>query len=173
MLGFKGDARGLPASGFESERPNIPGGAKLGRRGLREVPAVIDLPLVVCVRERGPDQRDHGVLVREEPHDAGAAFDLFVQPLEQVRGPDLPPVLLGKNHERENLVLRGLHQGSHLRQPGPELGYDIIPRSGHRGLIRLGKDRAEDRGGHLGLGLSHVGEDVPDEVDPATLVPGS
>ncbi|MET3769894.1 hypothetical protein ABIB15_002598 [Marisediminicola sp. UYEF4] len=39
--------------------------------------------------------------VREDTDVVGAAFDLFVDSLERVRGPDLPPVSLRECSERE------------------------------------------------------------------------
>jgi hypothetical protein len=46
----------------------------------------------VHVGQDGADEADDSGVVREDPDDAGAAFDLFVDPLQRIRRPDaLPP----------------------------------------------------------------------------------
>jgi hypothetical protein len=49
---------------------------------LGQVAAIGDLPFVVDVGQDGADEADHGWLVGEDADDAGAAFDLLVDPLE-------------------------------------------------------------------------------------------
>ena len=48
------------------------------------------------VGEDGSDETDHGGLVGEDADDAGAAFDLLVDPLDRVGGPDRRPVAAGE-----------------------------------------------------------------------------
>jgi hypothetical protein len=67
-------------------------GVEGGHGVLGEVAAVRGLPLVVHVGEHGPDESNHVGLVGEDSDDSGSALDLFVDPLEGVRGPDLGPV---------------------------------------------------------------------------------
>ena len=44
--------------------------------------------------QHGASEPEEGSGVREDADDVGAAFDLLVDPLERVRGPDLTPVAL-------------------------------------------------------------------------------
>jgi hypothetical protein len=49
----------------------------------------------------GADETDDRDAVGEDADDVGAAADLFVQPLERVVAPQLPPVLLWEARESE------------------------------------------------------------------------
>ena len=61
---------------------------------LAEVAAVGAVPFVVLLDQDVPGEAQQRGGVRERADDVGAAFDLLVDPLEGVRGPDLTPVLL-------------------------------------------------------------------------------
>jgi hypothetical protein len=56
-------------------------------------------------------------------------LELLVEPLEQVGGPDLSPLLGGEGGEGEDLLFRPLHEGSTLSEP-------VLQGGGH--LVRLG-----------------------------------
>src|SRR5690348_8030928 len=53
-----------------------------------QVAAVAGLPFVVHVGQNGAGEGGDGGRVGKEPDDAGATFDLLVDPLQRVRGPD-------------------------------------------------------------------------------------
>jgi len=68
-----------------------------------------DGPLVVLFGEDGADEADDRGAVGEDADDVGAAADLFVEPLERVVAPELPPVLLREAGEGEQIG-RGLFE---------------------------------------------------------------
>ena len=74
------------------------------------------------VGQHGADEPDDGGVVREDPDDAGAAFDLFVDPLERVGAPDLLPLRFREGGEGEDLGLGVVHQGA-------DLGKEVASRS--------------------------------------------
>src|SRR4051812_27888721 len=51
--------------------------------GLAEIMAPHQ-PLVVLLREQGPEQPDHGSTIREDAHHRAAPLELFVEPLDGV-----------------------------------------------------------------------------------------
>ena len=59
---------------------------------LGEVAAVGDGPFVVGLDQDGAGEAEQGFGVGEDTDDVGAAFDLLVDPLQGVGGPDLLPV---------------------------------------------------------------------------------
>jgi hypothetical protein len=50
----------------------------------------------VLFSEDRADESEHCVVVGDDADDVGPPFDLLVDPLERVRGPDLAPVMGGK-----------------------------------------------------------------------------
>ena len=84
------------------------------------------------------------------PDDAGAAFDLLVEPLERVGRPDLAPVRSRERGEGEDLGLGVVHQRADLGEPGGELVADLVPGCVAIGVgVGLGEDGAEHRGDHV------------------------
>ncbi len=75
---------------------------------LAEVAAASTVPLVVLLDKNVPGQAQERGGVGESANDVGASFDLPVDTLERVRGPDLSPVLLRESAEREDVILRVL-----------------------------------------------------------------
>jgi hypothetical protein len=69
------------ASSDFGDDSSIAGRVELGHRALGQVATVRDLPFVVGVVQHGSDEADDGGLVGEDADDAGAAFDLTVEPL--------------------------------------------------------------------------------------------
>jgi hypothetical protein len=57
--------------------------------------AMLEL-LVVGLHQHRPDQPSDALLIREDAYDVSPALDLFVEPLERIRGVQLRPVLGGK-----------------------------------------------------------------------------
>ena len=57
------------------------------------------------VGQDSADEADDGALVGEDAHHAGSAFDLLVDPLDGVVGPDLGPVRPRERGERQDLGL--------------------------------------------------------------------
>ena len=80
---------------------------------------------------------------------------------------------LGEHREREDLDLRGVHQGPDLGVAGGELALDFVPLLAHRGQVGLGEDRAEQGRDHVGVGLGYQREQVANVVDPAPLMPSA
>lgn len=83
MVGIEVDPRCLLAALDRGDNNSIAVGVEQVHRTLREVAAVAGLPLVVHVGQDGSDEADDGGVVREDPDDAAASFDLFVDPLER------------------------------------------------------------------------------------------
>ena len=110
---------GGPSSAIDGQRAIDPvcgaGAARRPRRGLELHVAVLELPLVVLLEQDGADQPDDGRLVREDADDIGPPLDLLVQPLQRVRAVQLGPVLDGKGHVGEHLVLSVVHECGELR----------------------------------------------------------
>ena len=59
----------------------LAGWGELGHGALREIAAVADLPFVVGLDQDRPGEAEQRLGVGEDPHDIGAALDLFVEPL--------------------------------------------------------------------------------------------
>jgi hypothetical protein len=58
-------------------------------RALGEVATVADLPFVMGLDQHGPSEAKQRLRVGEDSHDAGAALDLLVEPLQGVGRPGL------------------------------------------------------------------------------------
>ena len=67
--------------------------------GFGEVAAFGDCHSSWVSSEDGADEAEDGGVVGEDADDVGAALDLFVDPLERVRRPDLAPVGVGEGGE--------------------------------------------------------------------------
>ena len=81
-----------------------------------EVAAVAGFPLVVLLdQDRASKPQERGG-VGKDSDDVGAAFDLFIDPFQQVRGTDLSPVSLRKNGEGEEVGPRGDRPQQHRRR---------------------------------------------------------
>ena len=107
-----------------------------------QVATVADLPLVVGVVEVGSDEADDGGVVGEDADDAGAVFDLAVDPFDRVGRPDLGPVLPGEGGEGEDLGL--WPHPSTVRSWGSygRVGLGPGPRPGRRRWHRVGRTRS-------------------------------
>jgi hypothetical protein len=73
----------MSVAGFDcGDESSIAARVDLGHGSFGEVAAVGDLPLVVEVVQHRSDEADDAGLIREDPDDAGSAFDLAVDPLD-------------------------------------------------------------------------------------------
>ncbi len=111
--------------------------------------------------------------VGEHADDVGAALDLLVDPFEGVGGPDLAPVGLRGRRERQQVVLRLAEHRLDLGQLPAEHASDDIELLLDVLGIRLGEDRADRRGDHLGVALRHDRQDVAHEMHAASLPTGA
>jgi hypothetical protein len=75
-------------------------------------------PFVVLLGQDGADQVDDRCPVGEDSNDVGAASDLAVKALRGAFGPDLPPDLLRKGGEREDVGAGDLKVLGDGRKPG-------------------------------------------------------
>src|SRR5271165_32094 len=91
------------------------------------VAGALDGPFVVLFEQDGADQPDDGVVVGEDADDVGPALDLAVESFETVVGVDLRPVLGGKAHVGEDVILGFVHEGGELGELGSELIGDPAP----------------------------------------------
>jgi hypothetical protein len=93
-----------------------------------------------------PDQAQHRLAVGKDPDHVGAPPQLLVEPLLRIVRPDLPPVLLGKGREGQQLASRIAQQLGCLGKPLLELlDYAGVLGPGGGG-VRLGEDRPHQRG---------------------------
>jgi hypothetical protein len=76
----------------------------------------LDEPLVVLFDQEHAGEADECSVVGVDPDDVRAAADLFVDPLERVRGSELGPVLARKVIEGEQLVFGLFEQPGDLRR---------------------------------------------------------
>ncbi len=83
------------------------------------------------------------------PDHLGTAFDVLVDPLQGVVGPDFDPVFPGEAGESQDLCLGSVHQWAGLRVGGGELVADLVPRGGGGCGLWLGERGPERGGGHL------------------------
>ena len=115
----------------------------------------------------GASESEQGGWVGEDADDVGASFDLFVDPLQRVRRPDLAPVFDREASEREEVFFRVVEHGGDLRVGALEHAGDLVELGPHVWRVGLGEDRADDRGDHVLGALGHDREHVAHEVDPA------
>ena len=127
-------------------------------------------PLIVHVDQDCADEPDHRCGIGEDPDHAPATLDLLVDPLKRVGRPDLAPVLTRERGEGEDLGFGFVHVGPDLGPPCGELVSGFVPRCVDVGGLGLGEDHPECRGHVVDLSLGDVGEQVPGEVDPASLM---
>src|SRR6478735_6699394 len=93
----------MSVDGFDSgDLSSTAGWVELGHGAFGEVAAVGELPFVAEVVEDGADEADDAGLVGEDADDPGSSFDLSVDPLQRVGGPDLRPVAAGEGGEGED-----------------------------------------------------------------------
>ena len=97
------------------------------------------------------DESEDRVVVGEHADDVGAPFDLLVDPLERVRGPDLAPVMPGEDGVGGHVVHRVREHGGGFGQGAFEPGGDLTQLAACSVRVWLGEDHANERGDHLGL----------------------
>ena len=136
-------------------------GVELRHRAFGEVAAVAGLPFVVDVGEHGADEADHGGFVGEDAHDAGAALDFLVEPLERVRRPDLASSALGGRRRRRGRRLWRRPSARRSWGTGRRAGRGPGPRSRRRssgsGWAKIGAERGGD---HVLVAFGDPGEHV-------------
>lgn len=130
---------------------HLPNGVGRGVHGLqfehgafREVAAFTGFPFVVLLDQNSPGEPEEGGGVGEDADDVGAAFDLFVHPLQWVGGPDLPLVPRGEGAEGEQVVSGVVEQRGDLRVGAAEHCGDLLELGDHVVLVGLGEDGADD-----------------------------
>ena len=128
--------------------------------------------MLVLLQHHRADQAHDGGVIGEDANDAGAAFDLLVEPLEQVGAPQLAPVA-GREVATGQYVLPGSgHQLCRLGELAGQHGRHLIPLLLNGAAALLGEHRAQCSSHHLLLSLGYGLQEVPGEMDPAAL-PGA
>ena len=94
---------------------------------------------------------------------------LSVDPLKRVVGPDLRPVALRERGEGAEVLLGVFEHVSDDVEATLELTGDLVELRFNGGSIGLGEDRPDQGRDHLAMGLWDSDQDVPHEVNPATL----
>lgn len=80
----------------------------------------------------------------EDPDDIGAPLYLAVQTLDGVRAVQLRPVLLGKGHVGEDVLLGPVHERCELGQLWARLVRDLAPLGLCRRVVGLGKSGGDE-----------------------------
>ena len=125
-------------------------------------------PFVVLFDHDGGDEPGDRSIVGEDPDDFGAAFDLAVDPLEGVGGPDLAPVRLGERGECQEVLSGVAEQRGDVGELAGEHAGDLGQLGAHVAGVGLGEDRAHSSGDHLGRALGDPGEHVAHEMHPGS-----
>ena len=141
---------------------------------MRHVHVLIVAPLGTShMAQPGTDQHKSGIAVRETANHTSAAADLSVQPLNDIVGTDMGPVLAGEITVGQGFLNTVLNFFSGLLQPyGTEFLHHRFSLLSGRFLALLGMDRLEHLGYQLRLGARCYGEHVAVEVDGTALVFG-
>jgi hypothetical protein len=79
------------------------------------------------LEQDGADQPGDAGLVAEDADDIGAAFDLFVRPLERVGAVQFGAVLAGEDHVSQHVVLAIVYQHREFGPARPQLIGDMPP----------------------------------------------
>ena len=82
---------------------------------------------------------------------------------------ELRPVRLGKRHEGDDVGFGLVHQLRQLADAGPQLVGDLAPGLRRSSLVGLHEHRPDGGGHHLMLGLRHVGQGIPHEMNTTSL----
>jgi hypothetical protein len=139
-------------------------------RALGEVATVADLPFVMGLDQHGPSEAKQRLRVGEDSHDAGAALDLLVEPLQGVGRPGLLPVTGREAGEGEEVFGAIAEHDLELGELPTQHPGDDIELVVNVGGIRLGEDGADGGRHHLGRALGDLGEQGAQEVDPTALM---
>ncbi len=98
---------------------------------------MLQLPLIIGLRQHAADQSDDGALVREHADDIGASFGLLAQTFEPVRAVKLGPVLNRKVSVRQHVGLALVDERRKLGPCAPERVGDMAQRLARRGAIGM------------------------------------
>ncbi|MNY61002.1 hypothetical protein D3C86_1976250 [compost metagenome] len=85
----------------------------------------------------------------------------------------LGPVLFGKGHVGEYVLLSVVHETGELRDLWPDLVGDVAPLSACRLRRVLSKGRGNEGGDDPPSALSSMGQGIAHEMDPAALPGGA
>ena len=105
--------------------------------------------------------------------DGAAAFDLVIQPLDEVGGVSFCSVLGGKSHVGQHVSFSLVHQHGQRRHTGPRAIGDVAPLLARGGRIVLG-ERGADPGRHdAALDLARIGHGITHDRSRKTTDPVS
>jgi hypothetical protein len=80
--------------------------AHLGHGLKCHIPGALDGPFVVLFEQQSTDETDDGFVVGKDADDLGASFDFAVETLDGIGRVELCPMLFGKGHIGEHIVLQ-------------------------------------------------------------------
>jgi hypothetical protein len=129
-------------------------------------------PFIGLLEEQGTDEPDHSGFVGKDAGHIGAPLDLAVEPLDGDGAVELGPVLAGKVHEGQHVLLGGIHQTGQLRHLGAELVGNPAPLGVSSGSISFGISGADPGQNDAALGLAGMGGGVTTEMHAVGLPGG-
>lgn len=119
--------------------------------------------------EHNRDESQQCHAVREDTHHVGPPGNLAVEPLQQVRRPNLAAVEWREREVREHVLLGVPEHPAYLGVTGLEHFGDVVQLGVGAGSVGLQED-SPDRGGDHGLGaLGDLGLHIAHEVDGTSL----
>src|SRR5271157_505551 len=137
--------------------------------GLQAKVAFGYLPFIGLFLQNGAYQADHRGIIWEDTYDVGSTFHLLIQSFQHVIGINSFPMLLGKSHISQDIVL-GLDQHLGSFWPTGIHGFKYgsqLPAS--CGLVWLGKDGSQSGCNHGLVTSRDMGQQITHEMYPTTL----
>lgn len=107
--------------------------------------------------------------VGKDADDIGAVFDLFIDPFQRIRGPDLSPVWLQKTGEGEEVGPRVIEHRGDLRMRSGKYGGELAELFFDVFTIGLGEDGASDRRDHTLGAFRDNGKHVAHKMNSTAL----
>jgi len=138
-----------------------------------DIAAFGNSPFVVLLQQDGSDETDHRRVVGEDPDHVRAAHDLFVDPLERVRGRDLAPMRPRERCVRGHVTFGASEDLGSFGEPVFEHVHDCVELGAGGLRVGLCVDRTDGRCDHVLVSVVHGRQDVAHEMNLAALPAGT